>query len=83
MATIINSSKLAEQMFKCYNCGRKTVSSALSRQVIKNVEASPKLNIITFLNSNNDLDEVSVLEALEALQDEWLASCKSCGWSDS
>jgi ABC-2 type transport system permease protein len=34
--------------------------SALSRQVIKNVEASPKLNIITFLNSNNDLDEVFV-----------------------
>lgn len=32
--------------------------SDLSRKVINNVEASPKLNIIKFLNSNDNLDEV-------------------------
>ena len=32
--------------------------SDLSRKVISNVEASPKLNIIKFLNSNNSIDTV-------------------------
>ncbi|WP_282122534.1 ABC transporter permease [Algibacter mikhailovii] len=34
--------------------------SDLSRQVIHNVEASPKLNIIRFLNSNDHLDDVFI-----------------------
>lgn len=34
--------------------------SDLSRKVINNVEASPKLNIIRFLNSNDNLDEVFI-----------------------
>jgi ABC-2 type transport system permease protein len=34
--------------------------SDLSRKVISNVEASPKLNIIKFLNSNEDLNKVFI-----------------------
>jgi ABC-2 type transport system permease protein len=34
--------------------------SDLSRKVISNVEASPKLNIIKFLNSNNSIDNVFI-----------------------
>lgn len=34
--------------------------SDLSRKVINNVEASPKLNIVKFLNSNDNIDEVFI-----------------------
>jgi ABC-2 type transport system permease protein len=34
--------------------------SGLSRKVISNVEASPKLNIVKFLNSNDDLDDIFI-----------------------
>ena len=34
--------------------------SDLSRKVINNVEASPKLNIIKFLNSNDNLDKIFI-----------------------
>ena len=74
MATIINSSKVSHQMFKCYNCGRKTVSLGSGLLVTE-----LKLEQI----EDDDLDESSVLEALELLQDEWLATCNHCGWSDS
>ena len=32
--------------------------SNLSRKVIQNVEATPKLSIVKFLNSNDNIDEV-------------------------
>ncbi len=34
--------------------------SDLSRKVINNVEASPKLSIVRFLNSNDDLDDIFI-----------------------
>ena len=34
--------------------------SDLSRKVINNVEASPKLSIVKFLNSNDDLDDIFI-----------------------
>ena len=76
MATIISGSKLHQQMFKCFNCGRKTVTleNDFSREL-------PNVKI-----DDDDLDESAVkdvLEALESLQDEWLATCTHCGWSDN
>ena len=35
--------------------------SDLSRKVIANVEASPKLNIVKFLNSSNNIDNIFII----------------------
>ena len=74
MATNASQIRISHQMFKCYNCGRKTVSLGdnifVTELELKTVE-------------DDDLDKQSVLESLEFLSDEWLASCKYCGWSDS
>ena len=75
MATIIPGSKVYQQMFRCFNCGRKTVS--LGNVIF--------MNEFTFQGQieDDDLDEREFLEELTDQQIEWLATCKHCGWSDS
>lgn len=74
MATNVSQSKVAQQQFKCFNCGRKTVSLGnniiVTEKELKNGE-------------NDDFDKESVLSLLKLLNDEWLASCTYCGWTDS
>ena len=74
MATIITNSELFHQMFKCYNCGRKTVS--LGNDVFfENIQ----LNNV----DDDDLNEVTMVDTLDQIDDEWVATCRNCGWSDS
>ena len=77
MATIISGSKVNSQMFKCYNCGHKTVSLGYSL-FEDNVK---RANV-----EDDDLEDSGVtekLEILEGLQEDWMATCANCGWSDN
>ena len=77
MATTISGLKVNSQMFKCFNCGHKTVSLGYSMLT----DTVKPANV-----EEDDLD-VSVvtekLEILEGLQEDWMATCSNCGWSDN
>ena len=77
MATSISGSKVFNQMFKCFNCGRKSVS--LQNDFL--LHKSPLLNSID--DEDEDLEDNEFLDDLKDLGDEWLATCRHCGWSDT
>ena len=78
MATIISGLKVNHQLFKCFNCGRKTVS-------LGNDYFQPFVNG-NYAIEDDDPDERELLNETTEFSDfldEWQATCSHCGWSDS
>jgi hypothetical protein len=75
MATVISGYKVSHQMFKCFNCGRKSVSLNTSWLL----EENRVLNEV----EDDDLEDDLLLDSLELVENDWLAACAACGWLDS
>lgn len=75
MAITISESKVLHQLFKCYNCGRKSVS--LGTDDFKYIMTEKESTV------ESDVDETELLDDLTEVNDEWMATCSHCGWSDS
>lgn len=75
MATNISGLKVYNQMFKCFNCGRMSVS-------LRN-DSLLRKNVLENSVEDEELDNKEILDDLKELNEEWLASCSYCDWSDT
>lgn len=75
MATTISGLKVNSQMYKCFNCGRKTVSLKYDYEVTTNLSKN--------VDEEDLIDTKELLDNLKNMNDEWLATCQHCGWSDT
>ena len=75
MATTISGLKVNSQMYKCFYCGRKTVSLQNDSYVMT--------KLLQNVNEDGLLDTRELLDNFKNLNEEWLATCQHCGWSDT